>query len=253
MPKQKGILPVQGTSGNITFYKSGDGYLMRAKGGVDGKRIATDPAFQRTRENGAEFGRAGIAGKVLRNALRNAIQNSSDSRVVGRLTKEMMKVIKSDTTNPRGARTISNGDVALLTGFDFNINGKLGTTLYAPYTATIDRVAGTLNADIASFIPVNMITAPTGTTHFKIISAGAAIDFDAETFEVDSQSSDLLPWDSAATAAINLTNAVTANNTHPLFLALGVEFYQDVNGTKYSLKNGAFNALQLVEVSGAVI
>lgn len=253
MPKQKGILPVQGTSGNITFYKSGDGYLMRAKGGVDGKRIATDPAFQRTRENGAEFGRAGIAGKVLRNALRNVIQNSSDSRVVGRLTKEMMKVIKSDTTNPRGSRTISGGDVELLTGFDFNINGKLGATLYAPHTATIDRVAGQLKVDLASFIPGNMIAAPTGTTHFKIISAGAAIDFDAGTFEVDSQSSDLLPWDSNATAAINLTNEVTANNTHPLFLAVGVEFYQDVNGTKYSLKNGVFNALQLVEVSGAVI
>jgi hypothetical protein len=104
--------------------------------------------------------------------------------------------------------------------------------------------------DLASFIPVNMIAAPSGTTHFKIISAGAAIDFDAEVFEVDSQSTDLLPWDSASTAAINLTNAVTANNTHPLFLALGVEFYQDVNGTKYSLKNGAFNALALVEVSG---
>jgi hypothetical protein len=253
MPKQKGILPIQGTSGNITFYKSGDGYMMRGKGGVDGKRIATDPAFQRTRENGAEFGRAGAAGKVLRNALRNVIQNSSDSRVTGRLTKELMKVVKSDSTNPRGARTISAGDVELLAGFDFNINGKLGATLYAPHTATIDRVAGQLKVDLASFIPANMIAAPSGTTHFKIISAGAAIDFDAETFEVDTQSTDLLPWDSNATAAINLTNAVTANNTHPLILALGVEFYQDVNGTKYSLKNGAFNALQLVEVSGAPV
>lgn len=250
MPKQKGILPVQGTSGNITFYKSGDGYMMRGKGGVDGKRIATDPAFQRTRENGAEFGRSGAAGKVLRNALRNVIQNSSDSRVTGRLTKEMMKVVKSDTLNPRGARKISDGDVELLTGFDFNIQGKLGATLYAPHTATIDRVAGELNVTLAPFIPANMIAAPTGTTHFKIISAGAAIDFDSETFEVDSQQSDLLPWNSTLTAAINLSNEVTANNTRPLFLALGIEFYQDVNGTSYSLKNGAFNALALVEVSG---
>lgn len=250
MPKQKGILPIQGTSGNITFYKSGDGYMMRGKGGVDGKRIATDPAFQRTRENGAEFGRAGAAGKVVRNALRNVIQHSSDSRVVGRLTKELMKVVKSDTTNPRGARSVSGGDVALLTGFDFNINGKLGATLYAPYTASIDRVTGALRVDLPSFIPANMIAAPSGTTHFKIISAGAAIDFDTESFEVDAQSTDLLPWDSTATAVTTLTNEVTANSTHPLFLALGVEFYQDVNGTKYSLKNGAFNALALVEVSG---
>jgi hypothetical protein len=29
-----------------------------------------------------------------------------------------------------------------------------------------------------------MIAAPGGTSHFKIISAGAAINFEAETFEV---------------------------------------------------------------------
>jgi len=53
MAQQKGILPVKGTLGNLTFYKSKDGYLIREKGGLDAKRIASDPAFQRTRENNA--------------------------------------------------------------------------------------------------------------------------------------------------------------------------------------------------------
>jgi hypothetical protein len=34
------------------------------------------------------------------------------------------------------------------------------------------------------------------------------------------------------------------------FLALGIEFYQEVNGQMYPLKNGAFNALSLVKVDG---
>jgi hypothetical protein len=33
-------------------------------------------------------------------------------------------------------------------------------------------------------------------------------------------------------------------------LLLGVQFFQDVNGIKYSLKNGGYNALGLVKVSG---
>ena len=33
MAQQKGILPVKGTIGNLTFYKSKDGYLLRGKGG----------------------------------------------------------------------------------------------------------------------------------------------------------------------------------------------------------------------------
>src|ERR1044071_6751504 len=90
MAQQKGILPLKGTIGNITFYKSRDGFLAREKGGVDGKRIATDPAFQRTRENGCEFGRACSAGKLLRITFRTLLQNASDSKMVGRLTRDMM-------------------------------------------------------------------------------------------------------------------------------------------------------------------
>lgn len=250
MAKQKGIIKLDGTIGGITFYKSQDGYLAREKGGVPADRIANDPAFQRTRENGEEFGRAGKAGKILRNAIRALLQNASDSRMVSRLTQKMVDVIHEDTTNPRGQRNVIDGEAELLEGFEFNISGKLGTTLYAPYTGTIDRVAGTLTANIPAFVPINMIAAPGGTTHFKIVSAGAEVDFENETFVMDSQASGILTWDATATAVINLANAVTANSTHPLFLALGIEFYQQVNGQMYPLKNGAYNALALVKVSG---
>ena len=66
MARQKGIIKLDGTIGDITFYKSKDGYLAREKGGIPADRIANDPAFQRTRENGAEFGRAGKAGRRRR-------------------------------------------------------------------------------------------------------------------------------------------------------------------------------------------
>lgn len=250
MAQQKGIIKLDGTIGGITFYKSKDGYLAREKGGVSGDRIANDPNFQRTRENGAEFGRAGKAGKVLRTSLRALLQNASDSRVVSRLTSEMVKVIQADATNPRGQRNVIDGEAELLLGFEFNINGKLGTTLYAPYTSNIDRPTGVLSVDIPSFIPANMIAAPGGTTHYKIISAGVDIDFENETFVLDSNSSTILPWDATASTALSLSNTVTTASTHPLFLALGIEFYQEVNGQMYSLKNGSFNALALVNISG---
>lgn len=250
MARQKGIIKLDGTIGDITFYKSQDGYLAREKGGVPADRIANDPAFQRTRENGAEFGRAGKAGKILRTAIRAMLQNASDSKMVSRLTTEMVKVIQADVTNTRGQRNVIDGEAELLQGFEFNISGKLGTTLYAPYTATIDRVTGELSVSIPAFVPLNMIAAPGGATHFKIVSAGAEIDFENETFVMDSSASAVLPWDTTATAVLNLTNNVTANSTDPLFLVLGIEFYQEVNGSQYPLKNGAYNALALVKVSG---
>jgi len=250
MAQQKGIIPLQGTIGNITFFKSKDGYGAREKGGVSADRIANDPVFQRTRENGAEFGRAGKAGKYLRSSIRSLVQNDSDSRMIARLVKVMMSVIKADETNPRGFRNVIDGEAALLKGFDFNANSKLSTTLFAPFTAVINRVTGQLTINLPSFIPLNMITAPGGATHFKIVSAGAEIDFEAGSYVSDVQETATLPWDATATAVINLGHAVTVASTKPLFLVLGVEFFQEVNGSMYSLKNGAFNSLSLVEVSG---
>ena len=49
-PDKAGILPIEGTIGNITFFKSGDGFMVRQKGGVSGDKIATAPAFERTRK-----------------------------------------------------------------------------------------------------------------------------------------------------------------------------------------------------------
>ena len=95
-----------------------------------------------------------------------------------------------------------------------------------------------------------MIKSPAGTTHFRINSAGVEIDFEQKQYTVEINSTVQLPWNNVATAVITLTNSVTANSTHPLFLALGIEFFQLVNGTMYPLKNGAFNPLALAKVSG---
>ncbi|MEO0046566.1 MAG: hypothetical protein RL705_1757 [Bacteroidota bacterium] len=252
MARQKGIIKLKGTIGDITFYKTQDGHLAREKGGIDANRIANDPNFQRTRENGSEFGRAGKAGKLLRTALRPLLINSADSRMVSRLTQAMVKVIQADLTSVRGLRNVIDGEAELLFGFEFNIRGKLGTSLYAPFVGAIDRVSGEVTVDIASFIPANMIAAPSGTTHFKIISGGAEVDFEAETYVVATSETAILPWDGTATAAINQTNAVTANSTKPLFLALGIEFYQEINGQMYPLKNGAFNPLSIAKVDSGV-
>jgi hypothetical protein len=147
---------------------------------------------------------------------------------------------------------VIDGEAELLAGFEFNIGGKLGTSLFAPYLASIDRATGQIKVTVPSFIPINMIAAPSGTTHFKIISAGAEIDFEEETFVVENSETGILPWDAAASMVVNQTNIVTPASTKPLFLALGIEFFQEVNGQMYPLKNGAYNPLALVKVDVGV-
>ena len=248
MAKQTGIIKLKGTIGGITFYKTSDGDLAREKGGVDASRIANDPAFQRTRENGSEFGRAGKGGKIVRNAIRILLQNAKDKRVVSRLTTDLLKVVKTDATNDRGLRTIEDGDMSLLKGFEFNTNGKLGSTLFTPAVNAFDRVAGDDTISIAGFAPTVRIATPAGTTHFKVVTGATELDFAGETSTFENDETAILPYDSATTAAIDLTATVTANSTLPVIQVLGIEFYQEVNGAMYPLKNGSYNALAIVKV-----
>lgn len=249
MAQQKGHLPVKGRIGNLSFYKSRDGYLVKDKGGISKSRLASDPAFQRTRENGAEFGRAGKAGKLLRNAVKAVSQKASDGRAVSRLTKQMTLVQKSDTVSKRGERNVVDGNIGLLQGFQFNINSVLDSTFFAPFTTAVDRATGTLTVDIPAFVPEKMVTRPEGATHFQIISAGAEVDFTGSVYVSANSSSAEMPWDNVATDAISLENVVTANSIHPLFLLVGIEFFQEVNGQRYSLRNGGYNSLAIVMVS----
>jgi len=248
MAKQTGIIRLKGTIGGITFYKTSDGHLAREKGGVEASRIANDPAFQRTRENGAEFGRAGKGGKVLRNAIRVLLQNAKDKRVVSRLTTDLLKIVKTDATNARGARTVEDGNLELLKGFEFNIKGKLGSTLFAPYTNAFDRVSGDSTVNIVAFAPSIRIAAPAGTTHFKMVMGAAEVDFANETSTFESDETVIVPYDSTMGAAIDLTATVTANSTLPVIQVLGIEFYQEVNGQMYPLKNGSYNALSVTDI-----
>ncbi|MEQ6118765.1 hypothetical protein [Reichenbachiella sp. MALMAid0571] len=248
MAKQKGIIKLAGTIGDVTFYKSKDGYLAREKGGVDGDRIKNDPAFQRTRENGSEFGRAGKSRRILRNALRLLIQNASDSKVTSRLTKEILRVIKSDSTNARGERVMAEGDLSILNGFDFNANGKLSATLYAAYTTAIDRAAGSLTVTIPAFIPGNTIAFPTGATHVKVLVGAAEVDFENESFQFDQAESAEIVLGPDQVAQLDLVANVTANTELDLFLVLGLDFLQEVNGVMYPMKNGSYNPLTIVEV-----
>ena len=250
MPKYKGLFKgKEGSIGDVTFAKTKDGYQMREKNEVSAQAIATAPSYQRTRENMAEFGRAGKAGKLLRHALRTLLLNTKDRLVSSRLTKAMMEVIKSDTVNGRGLRTVTDGDVQLLEGFDFNANAGLTTTLYALYSATIDRATGVMTLEVPSMVPTQELVAPIGTTHYQIVCGGAAVDFAGESFTADIKQSPYLPWTAATAPLLNLTANVPAASTHPLFFAAGVLFFQEVNGSYYALKSGEHNALGLVKVT----
>lgn len=252
MPKQKGAQKQQGTSGDVTHYKSQDGYMIREKGGVAKSRIKNDDAYKRTRENMSEFSEAAKAGKLIRMVFRSWLKNVADSRLTSRLQQVLATVLKTDLTSDRGQRKVVNGELIALQGFDFNARSTITGTLYAPYAATLDRATGQATVEVPAFVPEKMVAAPQPATHFRIVSAAAEIDFVNNTFVVNGQSTADIALNIATTEAITLQSTLTANSQLPLFLAVGIEFYQQVNGKMYLLNSGDFNAFSLIKVEKVI-
>lgn len=248
MARQKGIIKLKGTIGDISFYKSQDGHLAREKGGVDASRIANDPAFVRTRENGAEFGASAGSGKLVRDAFRSMMMNASDGRVTSRLTKVMTDIKNIDTVSIRGKRVVSVGITAapgkaLLKGFNFNKRAILGSLLFKPYTVTAATGVITINA----LVPANDIAFPSGATHISVKCAFAKVDFATGVYDVKLSNTVNLPIDGTSTNVVLTPTAIPAAGGVKMSLLM-IEFFQMVNGVQYSLKNGAYNALCVVDV-----
>ncbi len=253
MAKQTGEVKIQGTIGDLIFYKSGDQYLVRRKGGKVGpktERVANHPNYIQFRENSTEFGTASKAGKLIRFSLKSLVQNAHDGGMCNRMLTEALKVVKTDNINIKGKRTVANGKLKLLQGFEFNINHKLRMALHAPYKHDINRKSGVVSVSIPPFIPANMITAPNNTTHFTIMAGIAEINFQANRFVVDTKKSAQLSFNSLPTEEIKIELAITPASTLPLFVVLGIEFYQEVDGEVQMVENGEHNSMALVLVQG---
>jgi hypothetical protein len=250
MARQDGVLLLKGELGGLSFYKTNlDGHLARQKGGVDAKRIRTDPSFARTRENGEEFGRAGQAGRLLRTAFRGLVMNSSDGRVASRLTRKFSEIVHSDTTSLRGKRNVADGDMSLLRGFDFNIDGKLRQTLLVKYGAEVDRTAGTVAINLPNLVPARMVIAPEGATNFRLVASVAEFDFAGDDYNSVMVETEEFPIDVTAQLTPDLSLAIPQfSGNNPVVVVLGIEFSQVCNGALYPLNDGQFNALAILAI-----
>lgn len=240
-------IKLSGTIDEISFYKGQDGFLARAKGGVSGDRIKTDPRFKNTRLNGIEFGASGKAAKFFRKVTNTEMRKAGDNRTASRVTQVMSRILKSDPNNDWGERRVSEGNLNLLKGFEFNIGMSFDQAVKTALDLSIDRATGVVEVAIPAFTPQSGIIAPAETTHFNFFAMAMAIDFDAET-AVDVRANTVnLPWDNQPLATTTLTMNLPANSTIPMMLLVGIEFLIIVNGHVHNQSKGA-SALQLAVV-----
>lgn len=248
MAKQTGLFNFEGTLDNVTFYRTADGLLVRKKGGVSRRRLLKDPNFIRARENAAEFGDCAKSAGKLRKSVALMVHKAKDSKLSSRLIKLFHEIKTLDATNIRGERTVAQGLTTAegklkLKGFDFNKNAKWQSIFSVPYE--LDTLTGTIT--INDLNPVELLNYPEGATHFNLQSAFLHIDLDSGDYEIFYSDLDNYP---ITNTVINPTLAPTGAPTliGTKFYLVLIEFFQEVNGIQSRLNNGAFNALNILEV-----
>ncbi len=257
MAIQAGVIKLSGTIGGITFVAARGGYYARRKSCLDARRIARDPAFARTRENAAEFGRASRAGKLLRVAIAPYQQRLCDHTLMHRLTGILTRILKTDTVNPRGKRSFVEGDLSLLEGFECNAAAPLQRILGVPFNSQFSAATGQYSIGLRGFVPREVLRVPQGATHYKLSAAGVGVNFGAQVYITSVSHTEVLRLDAVA-APVRLKGVLAGEEAADcsrstfghIVLLLGIQFFQRVSGVDYVLEDGS--ALAVVKAGKVV-
>jgi hypothetical protein len=244
MAKVESLINVVGSVGDLCFYKTKYGYMVRRKGGVSKEKIKYHRSYARTREHCADFGRAVHFSKLFRQAFGALIRRVHNQGVTGRLTSAMLQVIKADQVNLRGQRTAKNGQPELLEGFQINNKRGLHSVLLAPVNGSFDRASG----DMTIEIPTARIFAPEAATHFCFLAGAAAIDFENNSYEAAVSESTYLSTTHKEAGPLKLIQKIKPGALGQLFLMLGIEFVKRENGRDMRLEGANANVLAVVKV-----
>lgn len=248
MAKSNGILNIEGTVDNLTFFKKDGKSFVRKKGGISKDRILNDPNFVRTRENISEFTHSANAGKMLRTAIGSMVFKAKDNKLSSRLMQTMSKVKNSDLLSPRGQRNVATGIASPegkehLRGFDFNNGAPLKSVLFAPFA--LDTASGAITFN--NLLPAEQLQFPKGATHFSLQSALLLLDFETGISQTALSTVTNLPINLVRSSPTLLPSSVPTGAGQTYFL-LHISFYQEINGMQYSLKNEDYNVLNILDV-----
>ncbi|OQP55869.1 hypothetical protein A4H97_19950 [Niastella yeongjuensis] len=222
--------------------------MKRKKTPLNRKRVLTDPAFEMTRQNSAEFSRAGRAARLLHKTLAPGLHNTAHQYISGRLTKTMFKVLQGDLVNNRGERRVPQGMLSTLKGFNFNRDTSLQNVLKAPYSVIFDLENMQATISFPSFIPKAMIDTASGANAFRLTAMAVSLDLEKGAFPVEPVRTDI--FDLALQHYENLQLHMQVIEHQPdnsVVVALGIEFFIGIQGI-YDPVNKKHNPLAIAYV-----
>lgn len=250
MAKQKGIIRLKGTIGDINFYstRNGGDLARAAGGGFNRQGNKKNPTMVRTRENASEFGHCSKVKKAFKIALAPFVCIRKDGSLHGRMMTLFTKIKSLDRIHTRGNRKVATGletslGIHLLRSFVFtpacNVMDVLG--------ASIDYDFMSRRCSITNF-DVRNVSFPAGATHLALTLGLLHFDFDTLTYKLKSSTPVYIDKMHSATS---LELSVEDPEVVGMQIAvLGLKFYQEVDSTYYLFKSANAVGVEVLGVLG---
>ncbi|SIT15394.1 hypothetical protein [Belliella pelovolcani] len=234
MAKQTGSLTLEGTMGNVIFYKRNGKFYSRSKGSPSRKKLKHGKEFENSRRVSSEFGHASkFAAKLSRSCV-GLLNPGRHDGLHGRLTSSMHKVVQSDPVSEYGHRRLRFGNLELMKGFDFEATSLKSLIANMP---TVDHQGQVVRINFSRIGGVKKKAIPGGATHYRVDLLWCKLneinekvgyqEYQGETFELGAS------LDLNGMVEMDLGNALQSEEV--LFVVMGIVFLQEVNGKKNEL------------------
>lgn len=248
MAKQRGIIHIIGTIGNVTGRNTKDGFIIQGKPGPTREQVLTDGRFEGTRKMYSEFGEAGRAAKILRDLFMPAITPCYDNILQERLTSVLRQVINSDTISRKGERSLKYGDNRILKGFPWNIKSDIGRILGFTIKFHADRKDGEVIFHIPAYVPTDSLKANQSATHYRLTVSAAELSWKNDGSAAEMYSTDFLLLDNNRTHPLSGMLLLTPGTTKPIAICVKIDWHMKVNKDMWASRNSRYNAAGIVEI-----
>ena len=151
-------------------------------------------AIRLTPQN-VEFGRAGKSCQLIQSAFCALTRECRDCRKTGQLLRSIYQGMQADPLHQWGERTLQDGDISLLEGYDFNARKKLAGVLKQRVETEMNGITGICSVTIPSFLPYKQMRYEREPSYVRFSIGAACIDFNAGTYNSRITRSAFLPME----------------------------------------------------------
>lgn len=253
MAKIISFIKISGTIDDCTCRDTEEGNIIGKKTGPTREKVLNHPDFEQTRRNAGEFKLATKDAKLLRHALSYALDGVKRTTLNSHVLKLMYAAAAKDQVHEIGSRYAAAGDVSVFEGFEFGHELSLDWALPVSFVQGFNIASGSMKVEVPSYIARKRNGFPKAATHFRIVSAGAAINFEEGRYVNAIKTSDLLPVRKKTPEAIYLDHALKVAPGDVVVQVLGIQFFTLVNGKEVLMKGGAVKILAAERVAAEVL